>query len=77
MAEGTELLTLRTRLLLPASQTSLYAKVQPNGEALATKVKLGRASVNTIEVIEGLTPGDQVILSDMSAYDNYDRIKLN
>ena len=45
----------------------------PSGEALATKVKLGRASVNTIEVIEGLQPGDQVILSDMSTYDQFDR----
>ena len=33
------------------------------------KVKLGRASVNTIEVLEGLKPGDQVILSDTSAWD--------
>ena len=51
-------------------------KVQPNGEAIATKVKLGRASVNTIEVIEGLNPGDQVILSDMSQFDAFDRVQL-
>jgi HlyD family secretion protein len=41
------------------------------------KVVLGRSSVNTIEIKEGLAVGDQVILSDMSAYDSYDRIKLN
>lgn len=51
-------------------------KVQPSGEATATKVKLGRASVSTIEVIEGLNPGDQVILSDMSQYDSFDRVQL-
>ena len=35
------------------------------------------SSVNTIEVRYGLRVGEQVILSDMSAYDNYDRIRLN
>jgi HlyD family secretion protein len=39
-------------------------------------VKLGRASVNTIEVLEGLQPGDQVILSDMSQFDAFDRVQL-
>ena len=47
------------------NSTVTIFKVQQNGEAIATKVKLGRASVNTIEVLEGLQPGDQVILSDM------------
>jgi HlyD family secretion protein len=40
------------------------------------QVKLGKSSVNTIEVLSGLKVGDQVILSDMSAYDAYDRIRL-
>jgi HlyD family secretion protein len=40
-------------------------------------VTFGRSSVSTIEVKDGLKVGDRVILSDMSAYDNYDRIKLN
>jgi HlyD family secretion protein len=40
-------------------------------------VKLGRASVTTIEVVEGLKVGDRVILSDMSAYDAHNRIRLN
>jgi len=44
--------------------------------AAGTQVKLGRSSVNTIEVLSGLKVGDQVILSDMSAYDAYDRIRL-
>jgi len=51
-------------------------KVGADGEAVATTVKLGRASVNTIEVIEGLNPGDQVILSDMSQFDSFDRVQL-
>jgi HlyD family secretion protein len=40
-------------------------------------VKLGRSSVSTIEVVEGLQVGDQVILSDMSQWDAHERIKLN
>ena len=40
-------------------------------------MKLGRSSVNTIEVLEGLKVGDQVILSDMSAQDAHNRIRLN
>jgi HlyD family secretion protein len=58
------------------NSTVTIFKVQPSGEATATKVKLGRASVNTIEVLEGLNPGDQVILSDMSQYDSFDRVQL-
>jgi HlyD family secretion protein len=58
------------------NSTVTIFKVLPNGEAHATKVKLGRASVNTIEVVEGLQPGDQVILSDMSQYDAFDRVQL-
>jgi HlyD family secretion protein len=57
------------------STVSIF-KLQPNGEAVSTKVKLGRASVNQIQVLEGLKPGDQVILSDMSQYDAFDRVQL-
>ena len=45
-------------------------------DAARTQVKLGRASVSTIEVIEGLKEGDQVVLSDTTAWDSYDRIRL-
>jgi HlyD family secretion protein len=58
------------------SSVSLF-KLQPDGEAVRTTVKLGRSSVNTIEIVEGLQPGDQVILSDMSTYDEYQRVKLS
>ncbi|MGZ4983651.1 MAG: efflux RND transporter periplasmic adaptor subunit [Chthoniobacterales bacterium] len=46
-------------------------------EAVRTPVKLGRSSVNTIEILNGLQPGDQVILSDTSAMDAHERIRLN
>jgi HlyD family secretion protein len=45
--------------------------------AIRTPVQLGRSSVNSIEIIKGLAPGDRVILSDMSQWDANDRIKLN
>ncbi|MGP8248307.1 MAG: efflux RND transporter periplasmic adaptor subunit [Bryobacteraceae bacterium] len=53
-------------------------KLEPDGKyADKVKVTFGRSSVNTIEVKDGLKVGDRVILSDMSNYDNTDRIKLN
>ena len=57
------------------STISLF-KLLPDGEAVRTTVKLGRSSVNTIEIKEGLQPGDQVILSDMSNYDQFDRVRI-
>jgi HlyD family secretion protein len=45
--------------------------------ATRTQVQLGRSSVNTIEIVKGLEPGDRVILSDMSQWDSHDRIRLN
>jgi hypothetical protein len=39
-------------------------------------VKLGRASVNTIQILQGLAAGDSVIVSDMSGWDNVSRVKL-
>ena len=58
------------------SSVSLF-KVGADGEAVRTTVKLGRSSVSTIEVVEGLAPGDQAILSDMSTYDEYQRVRLS
>jgi HlyD family secretion protein len=52
-------------------------KLDANGEAHRTKVVLGRSSVSQIEIREGLREGDQVILSDMSSYDQFDRVRLN
>jgi beta-lactamase regulating signal transducer with metallopeptidase domain len=58
------------------SSISLFKIVNDGTEAVRVKVKLGRASVNTIEVLDGLQVGDKVILSDMSSYGNADRIHL-
>jgi HlyD family secretion protein len=53
-------------------------KLEPDGKyANKAKVTFGRSSVNTIEIKDGLKVGDRVILSDMSQYDAYDRIRLN
>ena len=58
------------------STISLF-KVGPDGhEATRVPVKVGRASVNYIQVLDGLREGDTVILSDMSRWDNTDRIRL-
>jgi len=46
-------------------------------EATRVQVSFGRSSVNTIEILSGLQPGDYVILSDTSPYDSNDRIRLN
>jgi len=52
-------------------------KISADGSAAErVQVKLGKSSVNTVEVLSGLKVGDQVILSDMSAYDAFDRIRL-
>jgi HlyD family secretion protein len=51
-------------------------KLRPDGQATRVQVMLGRSSVNTVEVIEGLEPGDHVILSDMSTWDAFDRVRL-
>jgi HlyD family secretion protein len=52
-------------------------RLTEGGEAVRVSVQLGRSSVNTIEIVNGLRPGDQVVLSDMSAWDQYERIRLN
>ncbi len=58
------------------STLSLF-KIDPDGKgAVRVPVKVGRASVNSIQVLDGLKEGDTVILSDMSRYDNVDRIRL-
>jgi hypothetical protein len=47
-----------------------------SGDASRTQVSLGKSSVNAIEVKSGLNEGDVVVLSDMSAWDAYDRVRL-
>jgi HlyD family secretion protein len=61
----------------PNSSVSIF-KIDPDGRgAERVTVKFGRASPNTIEVLDGLKPGDKVILSDMSANDQFSRVRLN
>ena len=58
------------------STVGLFKLDPTTGEASRAQVQLGRSSVNTIEVMGGLSEGDQVILSDMSAWDQFERIRL-
>ena len=58
------------------STISLFKLGQDGKTAVRVPVKVGRASVNSIQVLEGLQEGDTVILSDMSRWDNTDRIRL-
>lgn len=51
-------------------------KVLENGDAVRTTVKLGRRSVQYVEVVDGLEEGDEVILTDMSTWDGFDRVRL-
>jgi len=59
------------------SLVSLFKLEQGGKGAVRVKVRLGRSSVSTIEIIDGLRVGDQAILSDMSAWDAYDRVRFN
>ena len=59
------------------SVVSLF-RVEADGvHASRMRVGLGRASVNTIEVLDGLQPGDRVVLSDMSTWDRFDRVRID
>ena len=58
------------------STVGLFKVVDDGGEAVRVQVQLGRTSVNTVEIVKGLQIGDKVILSDMSAWDNFDRVQL-
>jgi multidrug resistance efflux pump len=60
------------------STISLFKLERPDGptDAVRVPVKVGKASVNAIQVVDGLHEGDTVVLSDMSRWDNIDRIRL-
>ena len=59
------------------STISLFKLGAEGNTAIRVPVKVGRASVNSIQVIEGLHEGDTVVLSDMSRWDNTEKIRLN
>jgi HlyD family secretion protein len=58
------------------STISLFKLANDDSDGVRTTVRLGRSSVNTVEILGGLQVGDKVILSDMSQWDNVDRIRL-
>jgi len=59
------------------SVVGLFRLADQGANAVRVQVKLGRSSVNTVEILDGLQAGDQVILSDTSAWDAFDRLRLN
>jgi HlyD family secretion protein len=61
----------------PESTFSLFRLEADGTHAARVSVKLGRASVTAIEILDGLAPGDQVILSDTSAWEKSDRIRID
>ncbi len=61
----------------PDSTVGLFKLIEAGRYAVRVPVKLGRTSVSTIEIIDGLKEGDQVILSSMSQWDAYDKVRVN
>jgi HlyD family secretion protein len=52
-------------------------RVDDSGTATRVQVRLGRTSVNQVEVLDGLSPGDEIIVSDISAWDRHDRLNID
>jgi HlyD family secretion protein len=61
----------------PNTTIGLFKLVEDGRYAVRVPVELGRTSVNAVEIVQGLAPGDEVILSDTSAWEDYDRIRLD
>jgi hypothetical protein len=60
-----------------ASETTTLFKLEPDGQhSTRVKVRFGASSVNKMQVLDGLRPGDRIIVSDMAQYDGYDRVRL-
>ena len=60
----------------PGSTVSLFVLAADGLHAERTKVTLGRSSVHTIEIVAGLNVGNEVVISDMKRWEDYDRIRL-
>lgn len=71
-----DVLHLRRPTSTQAESSTQLFKVGEDGEAVRVLVELGRGSVDTMEVVSGLEEGDVVIVSDSSAWDDHDRIRL-
>ncbi|HKV26853.1 MAG TPA: efflux RND transporter periplasmic adaptor subunit [Candidatus Acidoferrales bacterium] len=82
--EGTVLIEKLTNVLYvgrpvhgePNSTIGLFKEVNDGKEAVRANVEIGKTSVSTVQIIKGLNIGDTVVLSDMSAYDNFERIRI-
>jgi len=61
----------------PNTTISLFKLVDGGSYAIRVPVEIGHTSVNAVEILRGLEVGDQVVLSDTSAWDDHDRIRLN
>ena len=61
----------------PNSTVGLFKLVEDGRYAVQVPVEIGRTSVNAVEIVKGLAAGDQIILSDTSAWADNDRIRLN
>lgn len=83
--EGTVLIEKLTNVLYVGrpvhgeqnSTIGLFKEVEGGKEAVRANVEIGKTSVSTVQILKGLNIGDTVILSDMSAYDNFERIRIN
>ncbi len=58
------------------STVGLFKLSADGSEAMRVPVQLGKSSVNTIQIVKGLQPGDRIVLSDMSAWDRYEKIRI-
>jgi HlyD family secretion protein len=67
----------RPALAQANSTISLFKLVDGGSHAVRVPVEIGAMSVNSVEIVKGLVPGDEVILSDTSAWEDSDRIRLN
>jgi HlyD family secretion protein len=59
------------------AKVELFKLVKDGNEAIRVPVRFGRTSVNTIEIVEGLQQGDEIVISDISSYDSFDRIRID
>jgi HlyD family secretion protein len=59
------------------TKVGLFKVVDGGNGAVRVPVKVGCSSVTSVQILEGLNIGDQIILSDMSQWDSYDRLRLN
>jgi HlyD family secretion protein len=59
------------------STIGIFKVIDGGAVAVRVPVKVGHTSVSTVEILQGLQPGDTVILSDMSAWDSHEKIRLN